>query len=208
MSDFDIECYSESDYIKQHVELADKSLKDLAILRHDNWPGGGLVIVGKPSGSSCYRCEIVLVPSGHIILTGDLDTMVWGRWNIAEGGVREAIRWMARSDVSYYVRQKASIGMNNIGCEQFELPVAIWEAREYLRDAQRDECSSAEKWKKIVAKLESEDEEWTQDSVTELLYTTLCDCDIPNIGMVPSQRLLWAWSLLRRADALFHLREA
>jgi len=204
VSDSDVECYSEAEYIKQHVEMADKSLKDLAILRHDNWPGGGLVIVGNPNGSSCYRCEIVLVPSGHLILTGDLDTMVWGRFG--GGAVREAIHWMARSDVSYYVKQKANIGMGRIGCEEFELPVAIWEAREYLRDAQRDECSSAEKWKIIVAKLESEDEEWSHYLVSELLYNTLCDCEYPNLGMVPSQRLLWAWSLLRKADALFHLK--
>ena len=41
-NDSDVECYSEAEYIQQHVEMADKSLSEHVILRHDVWEAGGL----------------------------------------------------------------------------------------------------------------------------------------------------------------------
>lgn len=193
---------SEKDYVNDHVKLAEGSLKDLAILRHDQWAGrGGIITVGNPNGSSVYRCDIMLSPAGYLILTGDLDTVVWGGY--CGDTVAGAVEWMARSDVSYYVHQKANIGMGNVGCDDFDEGVAVWEAKDYLRDAIEGDCISRKDWEEVVENLTDPNVgTWDAHSVGEMIYGIMNDPECTSIGNVASQRLLWGWSVMRKTNEL------
>jgi hypothetical protein len=191
---------SEKDYIADHVKLAETSLAEHQILYRD----ANKITVGKPK-SSTYRCDILL-SGAYLIMVGDCDTMVFAHYDGRD--IEGAIKWMARADVSYYVKQKAAIGMGSIGHESFDLDVALWEAKENLRDAEEDEGNrSIEGWRKIVRELETRYDEYDdRREALNLLYTTLADYDHDSFGMVPSQRLLWAWSIIRKAHELLGLQ--
>ena len=135
-------------------------------------------------------------------MVGDCSAMIWA--HSPSSTIEGAIASMATDDISYYVLQKAHIGMGGgIGCDAFEEDVALWEAQDYLRSAVEAGCRSAERWRKVVKALESEGEEpWNHESVASLLYLMLGDSDIPTLGVVPSSRLLWAWSIVRKAHEL------
>lgn len=186
---------SEKEYIAEHVKLADSCLAEHQILYRDS----NKVTVGKP-GRSEYRCDLIL-SGAYLIMVGDCDTMVFAYYSGKT--VDGAIEWMARSDVSYYVRQKANIGMNNVACDDFDAEVALWEARDFLRDAIENDCRTVDSWRKVVEALEDEDrEEWQENELADFMYRTFADPDFCEIGLVPSHRLMWAWSIVRTAHRL------
>jgi len=197
-----------SQYVDNHVKLADKWLSDHVVLHHEQHERVGIVEVGKPNGSFEHRCEIVLVRhSGHLVVTGDHDTMCFGRYS-GPNRVSAAIAWMARDGVCGYVREKASIGMSGVGVDTWIAEVALSQAESYRDDVYEQEAQSigdeyalreARLWREVAHMIR---DGYEQNSILEHIYDNDGDGERCDIGVVPSQRLLWAWSIIRKADQL------
>jgi len=192
-------------YVQEHVDLAAQWLKDHVILCHEQNERVGIVEVGNRSGSSVHRCELMLVThSGHLVMTGDHDTICWARYQ-GGGGVAGAIAWMARSGVCGYVREKASIGMGQIGVEDWSAEVALDQALDYLREAKEEATVEAravnevELWLKVIDMIRDCAH---QQKIIEHIADHDSDCERLDLGVVPSQRLLWGWSIVKKADEL------
>lgn len=212
-----MDAMSASLYVENHVKLASEWLKDHVILHHEQNDRVGIVEVGNRNGSNIHRCELMLaMHSGHLVLTGDHDTICWGRYRGGHGVVG-AIAWIARDGVFGYVREKASIGMGQVGVEEWKAEVAFYEAVGNLREAQkeldedRDQAgivpdghddhltSEVDLWNEVIKLIRNGHH---QQDVIERIAHHDCDCERLDLGMVPSQRLLWGWSIVRKADEL------
>lgn len=186
---------TKKEYIADHVKRSDESLAEHIILTRGP---GERIVVGKPDRSE-YRCTLMLAQS-YLVLVGDLDTMVWAHCPYAK--IEQAISWMSTEDVGYYVLQKAQIGMGSVGCESYIPEVALQQAMDMAADESENE--NGKKWSSIVDYIQESDH--NNNSLDAMVYETFDDCEMLGMGMCPSPRLLWAWSIVRKANEL--LKEA
>jgi hypothetical protein len=189
--------------IAQFLDMGKSSLAKHQILSR----GPDFVEIGASNGSSNMRCRLSLY-RGHLSLVGDPDHMVWAYYQ--GQGIEGAVAWMARGDIEYYVRQKASIGMGNIGVDEFDNEVALTDAEEHLRELERDGAGAirVKGWEKIVRELKDNGGAMGQHDTYNLIYEIAYDCDSlsGNFGVVVSPRLVWAWMLVCKAHELIEAK--
>lgn len=189
-----------TEYVKHVTDVIDmSSLQDLRILhRWQCGQRGGMMVIGKPNGSSVYRCEITLTPSGHLILTGDLDTVCWARFS--GESLERAITWIGREQFSMYCSEKASIGMGH-KLEKYVPEIALMDVEDNIENARSDENEEAvEIWEEIREMITEYDE--NIEEIRQAIYDKTGDCEAVDIGMAPSPTLIWGWGYLRNVRRL------
>ena len=98
---------------------------------------GARWIVGQ-RGTFVGKCEIIAGIGGSLIVHGDYDLCRFACYgDRADAWAR--LRWMADcTDVSYYVAQKASIGLRNQDVVEYDEDVAVAGLRERLADERQE----------------------------------------------------------------------
>jgi hypothetical protein len=160
-------------------------------------PGLARFVVGRP-GDSAYRAEVVVLCWGHLLVHGDVDTVVFGRCSYR--GWRQIIAWLA--DTNYdYAEEKAAIGT---GCQEmareFEAEIAVGDVL-WLR---REKHLSAAAARTILGLVMNGD----AHGARQMIYDETDDGELCDIGMCTAQRVFMAQAILRRLDALLLAEEA
>ena len=83
---------------------------------------------------SCFWAEIVVMANRAITVWGDISACTFAYCSGAKLP-EDVVAWMARADASYYGRQKASIGMCDVGVVEFRDDVAVYDLKERINDA-------------------------------------------------------------------------
>lgn len=191
---------SREDYIKNMIEIINQSeLNDTRILKRGECEGiGSMLLVGKPHGSSMYRCEITLTYSGHLTLTGDLTTVCWARYS--RKTMEGAIAWMgAEKFNSSYMGEKAGLGMGR-RLEKYEPSVALDDIDDKIAQVQEfDNQEAVEMWTEIRELAASNA---SKEEVQTAIYKKTDDAEEVNVGMVPDPSLMWGWGMLRHVRRL------
>jgi hypothetical protein len=107
--------------------------------------------------------------------------------------------------------------MGQVGVEEWKAEVALDEAIYNLGEAEkelgedRDQVgivpdghddhltSEVNLWREVIELIHNGHH---QQDIIERIADHDCDCERLDLGMVPSQRLLWGWSIVRKADEL------
>ena len=187
--------------IERLVATAKDSLKD-HVIRSE---GERFVEIGAP-GDCNMQCMLAF-GLGHLAVFGDNNPVVFAYYNDS-GGITGAIRWMSCDNLSY-VRKKATIGMTHLGTKVFDLEIARAEADDHAAEALREGSRLvAARWTEIAKRLRNNDE-WTEQQAHEMAYGVLGDSELfDDLGIVVSERVVWAWMLVRKANELLRLRDA
>jgi hypothetical protein len=167
-------------------------------------------------GKSAYWADIVVLGNNRAITVwGDIEACTFA---YCSGATRpeQVVSWMAGADSSYYGRQKAAIGMGEVGIEQYLHDVACHDLRELLREA--PECYG-DAWPEV--------EETYREAVSAAIGKMQSGEDIPlmqaaliddlrnvdqdawewagQIGRVTSRRVIYALRAIYRLDELLQL---
>lgn len=186
-------------YIKEMAKHARTSYAEHQILER----GQGYWVCGRP-GSSQFKFEVRALLFGALYVGGDIDHVIFAQYTDSPDPERR-LRWIGEhTDISYYVAQKAMIGMGDGDGRSvwtYEPRAAVEAYQRALKDpelmnAQRDALNAA-----IEATAAYEDRE----EVIRALYESGAfhphDIDT-QAGKVPSPRLIYAWQAVKKVVEL------
>ena len=165
-------------------------------------------LIGKAGGGSEYRAAVFVMPTGELVVQGDIDlcSFAWGPRAPAE-----CVFWIGRQESDSYVCEKATIGMT---------------AREMVWELDRDALNAAvEDWLEGVRAEINEDGEGThrqreaeaafeealdalrhgaepEDVLGRLIGEDVIESDAARAAEVPTSRVVYAWAAVRRLREL------
>lgn len=204
---------SRRDFVKERCERAIEAFKDHEIVddREDRWRIAKRDKDGRLT--NIHHAEIVSLWGGRLYVGGDIDDCVFAYYG-DHPDHRSKLRWMGCcKDVSYYVRQKAQMGLTDNGqlVDEFDAQVAEDDLDYYLKqelerineNAATDE--EREDDEKRMRSVFEHAKEMVHDDPHELrtyLYNELNDVDawewLGGLGNIVSHRVIYAWAALRR----------
>lgn len=190
---------ADENYVKEMVKNARASYAEHQILER----GPGYWVCGRP-GSNQFKFEARSLLFGALYVGGDIDHMIFAQYTDSPDPERK-LRWIGEhADVSYYVAQKAMIGMGDGDGRSvwtYEPRATIEAYQQTLKDpeltnAQRDALNAA-----IEATAAYE----AREEVIRALYES--DAFHPHdidtqAGKVPSPRLIYAWQAVKKVVEL------
>jgi hypothetical protein len=179
-------------------------------------------------GESFYWAEIVVM-TGAIAVWGDIDACTFAYCPYKEP--RRALSWISGSHLGY-LREKAAIGMSNIGDTTTDDAVAIEDIRYLIEQYQEDaDCDGVEMWEQRdyfryggdeeIHKEERERIDTLKEAIrelrrgdpVELVRNSLYDCclfeaeDIYHIGDVVDPRVAYAAAAISRLNEMLKERD-
>ena len=195
--------------------------------------GPGHWRIWNPKNSGNFWCDIVVMGNCGLAVWGDIDGCFFSYYSHPKTP-EEVVYWMANADVSYYGRQKAHIGMGGPELvNEYVDEVAIYDIRQRLKDAKEEfgECwhepNRSHSWSENTSG-RSTGELYTEamekaisaiqcgdpvEMVKNALYEDLSGIDsdsgewLGGIGRVPSSRLIYALTAVRRLGQLLRREE-
>jgi hypothetical protein len=198
-----------SDEDKRVQALAVEAFAEHQLVERDDERGRWMIARryedGKLDGH--YLTEVISLFGGRLFVGGDISDCTFGYYSSSLVGKDlhlAKLRWLGtHTDVSYYVAQKASIGMSDAGklTEEYNSEVAeaqLKEHAEYLRenDGDADEIGVLEAavdrdgWDRCTG---------TREELWEYLMSNRqYPPDLPDFGMVTAPRVIYAWAAMRR----------
>jgi hypothetical protein len=203
--------------LRQRLDKRDSELKQQAIQAFQNH------VIRKREGERCFllqsphkdggwegnmAAEIFLGFMSYIYVGGDIDGLIFGH---GPQNIRQRIAWMGGTeDVSYYVRQKAAIGMSGRGViDTWDSDLAVAEVRSYLADFHGEEYADLREAVEDVLS--------NRPGCYEELYQNLSDAipsshnsfldDFGAVGYVTSHRVYCCWGAIRRLHLLLYEEE-
>lgn len=217
------------DFVKERCDRAIEAFKNHELVdnREDRWR----IAKRYPDGKiDCvHAAEIVSLWGGRIYVGGDIDDCVFAYYSSSGKGEtpREQhiakLRWMGcHTDVSYYVRQKASLGLTDGGklVDEFDVQTAEndldYRLQQELERVQENAATDEEREddEKRVRSIFEHAKELVHDDPHVLrtyLYNELHDGDawewLAELGMIVSHRVIYAWAALRRLCELLDAQE-
>jgi hypothetical protein len=197
------------------LKMRDERLKKLAIdafenhvIRDRSERGYFLAQRHKDGGWDQNMCaEVMLGFCRFLYVGGDIDGVVFG---YGPHDLRQRIAWIGgHRDVSYYVRQKACIGMGGKGSavsEVWDRGLAAYAVRDRIADlGEEDECDDLiESVNDVLACIN----DYSRDTFFEALYSAIPAKhegfmeDFYDAGMVTAPRVYYCWAAVRK---LHHL---
>jgi len=188
---------SKNEYLIDHELMTTKAFANHQI--RDNYTfdqneNHGLVTIGRPR-SSAYAIELSLTPRGYLIVTGDINTVVWSQ---SYRPIGEAIHQMATQCVGT-AHQRARMG-SGVEHRDWVWEYALWQAQDKLNDPDLFEYHPG--WKKILDMIKAQDD---RDEILQEIYDL--EGEVGWFGMLPSSTFLWGWSALKCADRLLQERK-
>jgi hypothetical protein len=176
-----------------------------------------------------YWCDIVVMGGCGLAVWGDIEGMFFSYYSGAKRP-EELVYWMANADPGYYGRQKAHIGMSGPELvDEYVDEVAIYDLRQHLKwtkDGMGYEWDDSieggpygtttvgsEYTEAINNAIESIEQGQDLTLVKNELYDALMGVDtdawewLGSIGRVPSSRLIYCLSAVRRLGQLLRAKE-
>jgi hypothetical protein len=186
-------------------KLALAAFEDHKLILRDDERGRWRIAMTYEDGSvqGQYATEIVSLWNGRLFVGGDIDDCVFGYYGDKRGteadGHRAKVRWIGRcNDITYYVEQKATIGLTDSGklTKAWDEEVAEYDLRELLADEEQ-EWTEKEKEALEEAIDRMGDGEF---HVMDILYNGLQDPFdlLGSLGQVTTPRVIYAWAACRR----------
>ena len=134
---------SAKEWMQDMEKMARGAFKDhhMAVIGPGHW------MLRNPKKSQ-YWCDIVVIANRGISVWGDIDGCFFAYCSGAQTP-EAVIEWMAKADLSYYGRQKASIGMGgeDVGVVDYVDEVALYDLDEILK--RESENYGEDTWNKI-----------------------------------------------------------
>jgi hypothetical protein len=155
-----------------------------------------------------YAAEIVAGRFGYLIVTGDINTMVFGRQG---GTLRARLGWIGGHDnIGYYVRQKAVLGTDAAEMVDRFVPELAADLRDHLlEDLDEGEPGDAAAAARIREAFESADPDDPDSIIERLGEAGLCDAwEYREWLTGPRERVYFAWAACRRAAELIDAADA
>lgn len=184
------------------IKLAIDAFKDHHLVLDDRKRGHWRIARKYDDGTlrSDMAAEIISLWGGRLFVGGDIDDCVF-----AYSGGREEneafhlrkLAWVGRcKDVSYYVKQKASIGLTDGGklTEEWDPDVARHQLQEGLKKEYLSEWDK-EAFEGALKRIE-DGRPWAETYLAERMEDP-CDF-LPHFGMVTSPRVIYAWAACRK----------
>lgn len=214
-------------WMKQEVKRARSAFKHhrMKVIGPGHWR------IWNPKDAGHFWCDIVVMGDCGLAVWGDIEGCFFSYYSKPKTP-EEVVYWMARageSDISYYGRQKAHIGMSGAELvDEYVDDVAIYDLKQRLRDAPEeygegwDEPNHSHSWldntsRRPTGELYTEAMEKAisaircgdpVETVKNALYEDLQGIDsdawewLGSIGRVPSSRLVYALTAVRRLGQL------
>lgn len=168
---------------------------------------------GKIDGA--FSASIFCGFHGEIVVTGDISVIEFSCYGDSPD-VRDRLRWIGRCrDVSYYVAQKARIGMGDDGklTTDYDCEIAARELREHVESLLEggNELSDAERAAFAHASEQVAYDESSPDTIVGELFASvgydLVD-GVSNLGRVVSSRVIYAYAAVARLCEILDARDA
>lgn len=210
------------DFVKERCDQAIAAFKDheLVDCREDRWR----ICKREKDGkfTNVHAAEIVSLWGGRLFVGGDIDDCVFAYYG-DHPDHRSKLRWMGCcKDVSYYVRQKASMGLTDGGklVDEFDERVAVedldFHMNQMLEDIQNGSATDEEREddvRRIKSIFERARELLSEPyAMRQHLYDELHDIDawewLGGVGSIVSYRVVYAWAAVRRLCELLDERDA
>jgi hypothetical protein len=193
------------DFVKAKCERAIEAFKnhELVDTRDDRWR----IAKRDKDGwfTNVYYAEIISLWGGRLYVGGDIDACVFAYYSDHSDHLSK-LRWMGRcTDVSYYVRQKAQMGLTDNGklVDEYNARVAKQDLYTYLAewekeaDAHPDVIGIRDVFHEAAERVD--DPEAMRDHLRRGLEHDIYDWEwIESIGITVSNRVIYAWAALRR----------
>jgi hypothetical protein len=194
-----------SEYIQHHIDQAIDAFKDHEIV--DTKDGHWRIMKRDKDGhlTNIHYAEIVSLWGGRLFVGGDIDDCVFAYYGDYSDHLSK-LRWIGKTnDVSYYVRQKASMGLTDNGhlVNEYDEDVASSDLDDHLETELEGTGRDPEKEENLRS-IFSQAKEMAYDPVEMRTYLSdeLNDCDcwewLYTIGVVVSMRVIYAWAAVRR----------
>lgn len=155
---------------------------------------------GKLDG--CMLAEVISLFGGRLFVGGDISDCTFAYYSSDLTGKDfhlAKLRWMGKCrDVSYYVAQKAAIGLTDAGklTETYDQDVAEAQLREHAKDLRE----SGDYDEDDITPFEEAADHHTEshEALWDYLYRAVDPVDLPSFGMVTAPRVIFAWAAMRR----------
>lgn len=196
---------------KQTIEQAIDAFKDHQLVLDDRENGRWRIARRDENGRlyNEYLTEIISLWGGRLFVGGDIDDCVFAYCSSNKDmGIPEfhmfKVAWMGHcNDVSYYVRQKASIGLSDNGklTGAWNREVALDQLWGMLADMELEESPSADGDRNTLHEaIKMVDGGSGSYDVWNCIYSGYREPnDVPtDLGMVTSPRVIYAWAACRR----------
>lgn len=207
---------SKRDFVKERCDRAIETFKDHELVdnREDRWR----ICKREKDGkfTNVHAAEIVSLWGGRLYVGGDIDDCVFAYYSDHPDHLSK-LRWMGRcKDVSYYVRQKASLGLTDGGklVDEYDAQVAEDDLNYYLeRELERinentateEECQDDQATMRHIFEQAQGMVNEDPHDLRHYLYKelqALGDTDawewVGELGNIVSHRVIYAWAALRR----------
>lgn len=199
-----IEC-SALEYDRGTIRAAIRAFRNHELIEGDEFSRRWRIATKYENGSiqGQYATEVVSLWGGRLYAGGDISDCVFAYYSdTKEGNLNHhahKLCWIGRGqDVSYYIAQKATIGLTDGGkiTETWDEDVARFELREALNDKDHEWSDSDREAMEGAIELCGDGEEW----VMIHLYENLSDpYYVPsNLGKVTACRVIYAWAACRK----------
>lgn len=188
------------DAMKTFAEHEIRSRTDMSVLICRRHADGGW--------TSDYAMEIVSGALGYLILTGDMDTVVFA---YCKGSLREKLQWIGKDQPSIgYITQKASIGMGDRLARSFSPEVAAEIVEDQAQTMSADgENEVAAALREVIEFDLPEDEYSLRPFLEKLEEAGLSDVgELASSFYVTAPRVVYAWAACRRARQLLDAADA
>jgi len=212
-------------WISRHVKRARAAFKNhtMKVIGPGHWR------LKNPKEPCHFWCDIVVMGDCGLAVWGDIEGCFFSYYSNPKRP-EEVVYWMADADVSYYGRQKAHIGMSGPELvDEYVDEVAIYDLRQRLKQAKeehddewdeprsRTDMTSTTVGSEYTEAIESAIESIQHGEHITLVMDELRDALrhvdqdawewLGSIGRVPSSRLIYTLSAVRRLGQLLRREE-
>jgi len=211
-------------WVNRQVKMARSAFKNhkMAVIGPGHWR------LKRPE-DGCFWCDIVVMGGCGLAVWGDIDGCFFAYYSGAKRP-EELVHWMGQADIWYYGHQKACIGMGgkDIVDEHVD-EVAIYDLRQKLKCAKEE---FGDEWDGSISDIRRHGTAWgdttikdkytksIEDAIRSIQYgnhlvlvkNELFECLqviepdawewMENIGKVPSVRLIYALTAVRRLSQI------
>jgi hypothetical protein len=161
----------------------------------------GYWLIGRP-GSSAYLTQISVLKFGTLHAHGDAGMAMWGHFHHDDMSRLNVLRWMAKRPThDSYMAEKAVLAMGREAVYEREDDVALWEARQRLKELLLPEDAREDEMWRVVCRMIQEGDR-TLAEIDRFIYETSDDPELCGIGRTLRGNIIWSHFLVRRLWAL------
>jgi len=152
-------------------------------------------------GETChFWYEVVVLANTAVCVWGDIEGVIFAYGGGKGNDPERVVRWIAGSNLSY-AREKAAIGMSNIGDTTDSDEVALWELYQYLKDQAEEGVGTkmGEEGYEVAQAIDIIEHGGGVHGARQHLYDHGVDCEfVSSLGVVISPRVVYALEAVNR----------